>query len=234
MQGPSCAREVMEAVQRLDRRRRRRRHRHRPRRRVRRGPAAVLRRGPGAGGRRRRGPRSSRPSATSPTPRSSTWSPTSGPRRRPTPPSCSSPTSARSSSASPSCADRARRHLTTWLAPRARPAGQPPGPAGPRRTHHGARRSGRREVDRARRRAPAVRSATAWTGPPTTSTTPGPASGRCRRARRCAAATPCVQDADGHVLTSADQTRGRRPRHRPALLRPPGDDRRRPRSRGPP
>ena len=43
-----------------------------------------------------------------------------------------------------------------------------------------------------------------------------------------------VQDADGHVLTSTDQTRSGAHVTRPSLLRPPGDDRRRPRSRGPP
>ena len=83
---------------------RRRRDRAGPRRRQRRGPAAVLRRGPVPGGRGVPDAGGHRRSATSPTPRWSTTSPTSARPPRPTPRSGSSPTSPRRPRTSRSCA----------------------------------------------------------------------------------------------------------------------------------
>ena len=116
MQGPARRAEVIEAVERLDRDPARRRDRGRPRRRLGRGPAAVLRRGPDPG--RPRGPHAGRlgdrPRAR--LARCSTWSPTSAPRRRPTPPSWSSPTCRGAAAASRPPATGSARRVTGFLA----------------------------------------------------------------------------------------------------------------------
>ena len=195
------------------RRRQRRRHRHRPRRRVDRGPAAVLRRGAGAGrvagadpGRLR-----DRPRARHPDPRPRRRRPRRRPR--PTPPSCWSPTSARSCERVAELRRRARRHVTTWW-PTSRPSWPTSGPGRswpppPRCSSSGRPRSTSSSS------APAVPSATASTAPPTTSTTPAPACGRCPRSRRCAAATPWCRTRRPRAHQHRPD-RGRRPRHAPA------------------
>ena len=128
------------------RRPRGRRHRRDPRRRVARGPAAVLQRGAGARGRRPAARRSSARSATRPTPRCSTWSPTSAPPRRPTRPSGSSPTSSRSSTGSPSCGRRTGAAVRVAARPRGRRPARPAQPAGAGRPAQPARRRREQEV----------------------------------------------------------------------------------------
>ena len=85
VQGPQAAPERHRRAAPAGRRPRRRGDRHRPRRRLGGGPAALLRRGAGAGDRRPPARPWSPPSATRPTPRWSTTSPTSGPPPPPTP-----------------------------------------------------------------------------------------------------------------------------------------------------
>ena len=149
--------------------------------------------------------RSSARSATSRTPRCSTSSPTSAPRPRPTPPSGSSPTSPRSSTASPppgvGCArrmaSRIDRETAMVLALRSRPCLADP--SVPRRGAHA-------DVVALRDRSPAARSPSHSTAPRTTS--------RHTRARVTAlspAATlergyAVLQRSDGGVVRRAGDT----------------------------
>ena len=201
MQGQRAAAEVMEALGRLDRDPDGRGHRGRPGWRA---PSRTCCRSPTRGW--------SGPSPRLRTPvvsaigheqdrRCSTTSPTSAPRRRPTPPSSSSPTSPRRYAACRPPATGCGSALGGWLAReqagldalRSRPAlGDPRSLLDAR-----ARRGGRAPAP-----GPAQPAATRSTGPATTSATSAPGPGPCPRWPRWSAATPCSRTPTGHVVTS--------------------------------
>ena len=150
VQGPTAVPADHRRAQRARRRRDGRRDHPRPRRRGRRGPAAVLRRGAVPGGVRLPHAGDLARSATRPTRRWSTTSPTCARRRRPTPPSGSCPTSA----------EELQRHRARPAA--ARPRGAPaarPRAAPPRRRAHpaGARPAATPCSTSARPTSPALR-----------------------------------------------------------------------------
>ena len=202
MQGPHAAADVIGALQRLDADPDGRGDHHRPRRRLARGPAAVLRRGRWSGRSPPAARRSSARSATSRTPRCSTWSPTCGPRPRPTRPGGSVPDVAEQLALIDQLRARARRSLAGRLDREQLLAGRGPVPAGAgqpdardrpaRGADHGAHRAG-----------PAVCLRPAWPGPATTSRTPGPGWWRSPRPSTLRRGYAIVQRADAGVVRAA-------------------------------
>ena len=161
VQGPNAVAQIVEALRELDADPDVDVIVHRPRRRQRRGPAAVLRRDAVPRDRRRAPRRSSAPSATNPTTRCATWSPTCAPPPRPTPPnaSCPTPPPSRRCVRRPPQAQRAgAAQLGASRAAHAEPVAQPAG-AGPAagRAHRAGRGDPPRQGRRPSRHHPAGR-----------------------------------------------------------------------------
>ena len=168
--------------------------------------------------------------------RCSTWSPTCAPRRRPTPPSGSCPTSPRRRRASQHLA-RPRRRLVdrAWLGPRAaRASTRVRGPPGARRPVSGSSSRARGEVDAAARPGPPRSRATGSTAPATTSAHQlGPGCAALSPPRPCERGYAVVQAPTAHVVTRRRQDAApgaavRRPRWPTAASPPTGRGRRDP------
>ena len=148
-------------------------------------------------------------SATSPTARCSTWSPTCAPRRRPTPPSGSCRTSPRRRQRVPQMRERGRLAVRAMLEPRAAaasPRSASPTRAWPTRATWLVERS--REVDAPARPGPSYRRATGSTGLATTSATSWPGCAHCPRSRR----SPRLRGAADRRRRRASPTVGHRSR----------------------